>query len=301
MQRRHLILLAGLLLAPLGLKADSPATSTSAWLDQGAGARAQGMGNAFIAVADDASAGYWNPAGLTRMGVHATEFAAMQQWDAEDQEYDYLGLAQHWEGLADLYLGLQRSAVFGIRSYDEAGARGDDLSQQGLACTLAVAARPEYRFRWGLALRGLREDLAGSRAYGWGADLGFLFMPELASDFLLAATLKDLDSGEAWDTGRQDMRAPRLGVGISDRFIRHSWLVTLETEMSFGPDPAATLRLGTEYAVDEHWSLRAGADSLEPSAGASFNWGFYEFDYAFTWKPQSDTAYVNKASLLLKF
>jgi len=293
--------MALLLLAPLRALADSPATSTSSWLNQGAGARAQGMGNAFIAVADDATAGYWNPAGLTRMGVHATEFAAMQQWDAEDQEYDYLGLAQHWEGLADIYLGLQRSAVFGIRSFDESGTRGDDLSQQGLACTLAIAARPEYRFRWGLALRGLREDLAGSRAYGWGADLGFLFMPELASDFLLAATLKDLDSGEAWDTGRQDTRASRLGVGISDRFIHHSWLLTLETELSFAADPAATLRLGTEYAVDEHWSLRAGADGLEPSAGASFNWGFYEFDYAFTYKPQSDTAYVNKASLLLKF
>jgi hypothetical protein len=293
--------LAGLLLAGRGLRADSPATGTSAWLDQGAGARAQGMGKAFIAVADDATAGYWNPAGLTRMGVHATEFAAMQLWDAGDQEYDYLGLAQHWEGLADLYLGLQRNAVFGIRSFDEAGVRGNDLSQQGLALTLAVAARPEYRFRWGLALRGLREDLGPDRAYGWGADLGFLFMPELASDFLLAATLKDLDSGEAWDTGHQDTRATRLGVGISDRFIRHSWLVSLETELAFGADPEATLRLGTEYALDEHWMVRAGADGLEPSAGASFNWGFYEFDYAFTWKPQSDTAYVHQASLLLKF
>jgi len=30
----------------------------------GVGTRADGMGGAFVAVADDASAGYWNPAGI---------------------------------------------------------------------------------------------------------------------------------------------------------------------------------------------------------------------------------------------
>ncbi len=33
------------------------------------GTRALGMGGAFVAVADDPSAVYWNPAGLPRMGV----------------------------------------------------------------------------------------------------------------------------------------------------------------------------------------------------------------------------------------
>ncbi len=45
------------------------------FLSHGVGARALGMGSAFVAVADDATATYWNPAGLTRVKKHS--FAAM--------------------------------------------------------------------------------------------------------------------------------------------------------------------------------------------------------------------------------
>ncbi|RKZ05995.1 hypothetical protein DRQ25_14900, partial [Candidatus Fermentibacteria bacterium] len=40
----------------------------------GAGARALGMGGAFCAVADDASAGYWNPSGLFLINGQEAQF-----------------------------------------------------------------------------------------------------------------------------------------------------------------------------------------------------------------------------------
>ena len=45
------------------------------FLSHGVGARALGMGGAFVAVADDATATYWNPAGLTKVKKHS--FSAM--------------------------------------------------------------------------------------------------------------------------------------------------------------------------------------------------------------------------------
>lgn len=45
------------------------ATRASAQTAEVVGTRALGMGGAFVAVADDPSAVYWNPAGLPRMGV----------------------------------------------------------------------------------------------------------------------------------------------------------------------------------------------------------------------------------------
>ena len=45
------------------------------FLSHGVGARALGMGSAFVAIADDATATYWNPAGLTKVKKHS--FSAM--------------------------------------------------------------------------------------------------------------------------------------------------------------------------------------------------------------------------------
>ena len=45
------------------------------FLSHGVGARALGMGSAFVAIADDATATYWNPAGLTQVKKHS--FSAM--------------------------------------------------------------------------------------------------------------------------------------------------------------------------------------------------------------------------------
>ena len=42
-------------------------TNTANFLRIGVGARAAGMGNAFVAIADDATAAYWNPACLNKL------------------------------------------------------------------------------------------------------------------------------------------------------------------------------------------------------------------------------------------
>ena len=46
-----------------------------AFLRYGIGARAMGMGGAFVAVSDDASGLYWNPAGL--VGAQRLEISSM--------------------------------------------------------------------------------------------------------------------------------------------------------------------------------------------------------------------------------
>jgi len=63
-----LMLMAGLLGDPIILYADYPdMTMTASPHPVGSGARAMGMGGAFISVADDATAASWNPGGLLQL------------------------------------------------------------------------------------------------------------------------------------------------------------------------------------------------------------------------------------------
>jgi hypothetical protein len=63
------------------------------FLNLGVGARAMGMGNTQVAITDDVTSGYWNPAGMTGMTrkyeislMHASYFAGIAN-------YDYIGFA----------------------------------------------------------------------------------------------------------------------------------------------------------------------------------------------------------------
>ena len=79
-------LLTGLLLALLaGSSVPALAVDKFAaeFLKIGVGARPMGMGGSFVSLVDDATATYWNPAGLTQlehkeaMGMHASQFGGV--------------------------------------------------------------------------------------------------------------------------------------------------------------------------------------------------------------------------------
>lgn len=71
---KYLYLLLIILIIPLNSLAGTPYTYE--FLKLGGGARALGMGGAFVAIADDATAGYWNPAGLALLKKKEVTFMA---------------------------------------------------------------------------------------------------------------------------------------------------------------------------------------------------------------------------------
>ncbi|HOH08005.1 MAG TPA: UPF0164 family protein, partial [bacterium] len=68
---KKIVIVTLLLLTAAGLRAGDVAkvgVTAAPFLSIGVGARATGMGGAFVGTADDASALYWNPAGIARSG-----------------------------------------------------------------------------------------------------------------------------------------------------------------------------------------------------------------------------------------
>jgi hypothetical protein len=63
------------------------------FLSIGVGARAQGMAGAQLAHVGDATAGFWNPAGLTQIDTDLQVAAMHNEWFAGIGQYDYIGFA----------------------------------------------------------------------------------------------------------------------------------------------------------------------------------------------------------------
>jgi len=84
-------------------------SSSFSFLKIGVGARAAGMGDAYTAIANDATACYWNPAGLVRIRGAALTFMHNEYF--QDVRNDYcafvygIGKSAVGIGMSGLYLG----------------------------------------------------------------------------------------------------------------------------------------------------------------------------------------------------
>ena len=134
------------------------------------GTRPLSMGGAFIAVADDANAITWNPAGLP--GLRRTEFTSTY---------------------ANLYnMGITQSYIGFVRPFSDRIALGFDWSNVGYddnelsygenKLNFAAGAQPNKLFSFGLTLKYLMRDMlldeaSYGKSSGIGYDAGFLIQP----------------------------------------------------------------------------------------------------------------------------
>src|SRR5205823_21026 len=125
----------------------------------GVGARAEGMGETFVAVANDPSAIYWNPAGLA--SLQRTEIAESHvEWPAQIS-YDHLTLVIPSRKLGGS-IGIQ-FGVLGTRIKETTDVQpfgtGRDFSYSDVVGGIAFARRWTDKLLVGAGLKFLREDL----------------------------------------------------------------------------------------------------------------------------------------------
>jgi hypothetical protein len=126
--RRKLLLVVSVMLysSSILLSQDKTPKYSNEFLNLGIGARAMGMANAQVAIADEVTSNYWNPAGLTDIRrkyeialMHASYFAGIAN-------YDYIGFATPIDSLSHIAASIIRFAVDDIPDtrylYDANGA-----------------------------------------------------------------------------------------------------------------------------------------------------------------------------------
>ena len=104
---------------------DDAGTSTAQFLKLGAGARASAMGDAFVGISDDATAVYWNPAGLNQ--IENKSVSLMHGFWFEEIFYDWVSYIHPVEDIGTFWLGVQYLSYGDILETDETGLEGSNF------------------------------------------------------------------------------------------------------------------------------------------------------------------------------
>lgn len=178
------------------VRAQGTAGQAGEFLRFGVNARALAMGRAFTAVADNANAVYWNPAGLYNVIQEGVSFTLMYSKLFEGADYHFGALAvpielffptssgsalrnelRHWN-LGVGYL------LFGSDGYEVRTAEnqltGESFSDQQTAIFFTLTrsfSLGEHQFGVGSSVKWLSHDLFGSRAKAMALDIGVKYQP----------------------------------------------------------------------------------------------------------------------------
>lgn len=166
-------------------------TASVVWMVITPGARSNGMGEAFVALADDATASYWNPAGMAFI-VDSTfsQEVTMQHCNwlpqlADDLYYEFAGYTNYLEGWG----GVGGNVIFmSMGEQQETSAGGTELGtfySYGIAVTGSAGTEIFPGLAAGVNLKFIHDHLY-YEDYGQGtsfaADVGLLYRLGYASD-----------------------------------------------------------------------------------------------------------------------
>lgn len=268
---RALLLLCALALAPSAAWADANAgTSGATFLRLDQGARPMGMGGAFSALADDASALWWNPAGIAR-----SSFTDV-----------LIGHTAHIEQITSQVVGIirpiklaqfQRAAwgasltylsVPGIEGMDANKNATGDLVAQSMAGGLAFAAAVSPEATVGAQVKMIREKMDSETGSGFAFDAGAQYRKDR-----IGAGIALQHAGPSFKVGGVSSPLPMLYRGGVSYALFPRFTVALDGEKPSDAD--SKIRLGGEAFFTPTLVFRGGFQPMKNvGSGAGYSVGF---------------------------
>lgn len=173
-------------------------TTSAEFLSLGAGARGTALGGSYSAIATDASALYWNPAGIVLNGDKINVQAAHTEYLA-DTGYDWagvvvpLGVGEHAVGVHFARFGFSDQQVYTEQFQDGELNETYSVSEAYVGATYARAFTD--RFSAGITFKIISDQLAEASGTAFAFDLGTNFHTEFAGRPIRGAfTIQNLGS-----------------------------------------------------------------------------------------------------------
>jgi len=275
-------------------------TEGASFLDIPVGARPAALGSAYTALATDAYAPVWNPAGLGF--VRQTEVAGQHLSYLESVHDEYLGLAQPAGRGGTVGAGIQYLGSGQIPSTDNNGDSLGNFSSHFAAYSLSYGRRFGDSVALGLTGKWIDARIGDFTAQAYAADLGAMLRPSPRWSF--GATVTNIGSKLTFlNTGD----ALPLAGHLSAAFHPDSrW--TVAAEAVHQANGFTSGRGGLEWRPMDLFALRAGYKSdtvkeLSALAGMTAGMGLtlWGNELSYAWLPLGDLGAGHYFSFVIRF
>lgn len=313
LKKKNLVLILLVVAFQLNIAQTGIAKYAGEFMAIGVSARALGMGSAQVAIANDVTSGYWNPAGLAKINypqvalMHDEQFGGLVNYNygsiaipyGKDMSFGISAIRLSVDGIPDT-----REALVNTRTgkiiYDinNPNAKIDpdkvkEFSNTDWAFYGTFSKRQSKNLSWGVNVKVVSRSIAEFSAVGIGFDVGALYEP--MDNLYLGANLMDITTTlVAWDNGNNELISPtaKLGVAYGFEFLGGRFLPALDLDMRFenrrfastvnvGP-VSLDVRAGVEYSFRNLFMVRAGfTDIKQFTLGAGVKLPKLNIDYSF--------------------
>ena len=222
------------------------------------GTRANALGGAFVALSDDASAFYHNPAGIAMIEWAYLSFNGQRiPTDTYNSTLGFIsppGDKGKWAfGLAGNF-----TTNLGIKEVSSSGQLGGSAKNYGGVgyLTLARVFGKKDDFAIGVNLKGINEMLDNNNSYGGGLDFGM----KMGISFLnVGVMLQDLFTMEQFSHRDQTIYYDRiLKMGVASR-LSEVWSFSIQIDKNMNTTDNVIFRIGG------YFNLWKGKDDLDKS------------------------------------
>jgi|TARA_Y100000294_G_C8528153_1_gene325804 hypothetical protein len=285
-------------------------TSVFTFLKIGVSARAEGMGEAVVALHQNASSIYYNPAAIaqsSQTGISTTRV----RWPA-DINYDYFSMVtsfdhRHFLGLSAGILHIK--PMLETTEYNPHGT-GKYFIFQDRFIGLTYGSKMTDRFSFGITVKYVNENLAGHTMSSTMLDMGTYywtgfrslrfsaslshFGPQTKPDGTFTKRILNTDTGEEIEIESEfELFSPptifRVGTAM-EVYESENQILTCSIQLNHPVDNAENISLGIEYSIFNSLFLRGGNKLNKDEVGYSIGMGLRRkmgkymltADYAYT-------------------
>ena len=245
-----------------------------AFMSWGAGARSLGMGKAFVALADDASATYWNPAGLAAISRH--ELTALHSILWGGTVYDFISYVHPtpWGGT----FGFSGTRLFlgGFEGRDEHNRITHSFEDIQSAYGASYGQKVLETLSVGATLKKMSHTLDDHTSGSYIVDVGALY--SVIEHLNIGLNLQNLF---ALTYGTEVELPIVVRLGLNYKLLREKLSIGMDLKSMIGWEGGAPVHVGMEYWAMSFLAIRMGMDPDEFNIGFGLKYEDYGLDYAY--------------------